>query len=470
VPKATIEALAAPIPREFGSARRARHLVRSELARAAFDLIALPVRAGAYLAHRDAERAEFARALATTAAPDPVPACAVPRDRPLSIFISCAEASGEIHAINAVRALRARIAEQRAPAPRLCGLGGARLAAEGVEIADDVVRDARMGFSGVVRALPRYLDLLRRTVARLERDRPDVLLAVDSPALHVPLGRMARALGVPVVHFVTPQYWGWAPWRVAHYPGAVDLALSILPFEPAWFAGRGVRVAHVGHPLLDELAHVERANGDSGGEFVLLPGSRPGVVKRNLGWMLRTIEPLVHARTIPRAVIPCARAEIGELLRAEVARAGAADLVRIEAGELHGVLRRARAAFSVSGTVLLDLLHHDVPTTVVYRLGSRFAAEGKEQFLTAPWFASVNLLAGREVVPEFTFEGEGPRARVRAALAESWTDPAARARCRTGLAEARRRLGPPGATRRAAGHTLAVACRVGSAPRSGAGP
>lgn len=437
---------------------RARALVRGELARAARDVAALPLRVGAYLARRDEERAELERALATSAAPAPVPACAPPRDRPLSIFVSCAEASGEIHAINAVRALRTILARGGSPTPRIAGLGGTRLAAERVDLVDDVVRDARMGFGGVIGALPRYLDLLRATVARLERDRPDVLLAVDSPALHVPLGRMARALSVPVVHFVTPQYWGWAPWRVEHYVGAVDLALSILPFEPAWFAGRGVRVAHVGHPLLDELEHVERGDPDRGGELVLLPGSRTGVVKRNLGWMLGCLAPLVRAGRLPRAVVPCARPELESLLRGEIARAGASDVARVERGELHAILRRARAAFSVSGTVLLDLLHHDLPTVVVYRLGSRFAAEGKEHLLTAPWFSSINLLAGREVVPEASFQGDGPVERVRSSLVDLWEAGPARARCRAGLADARRRLGPSGATVRAAGHALAVAC------------
>jgi len=461
VSKATIPARLSAAPGAAPVSTRARALVRGELVRAGLDLLALPFRAAGYLAHRDRERAELAAALATTAQPAPVPAFEPPA-RPLRLFVSCAEASGEIHAVNAVRELRALLTARRAPAARFSGLGGARLAAEGVELVDDVVADARMGIGGVVGALPRYLDLLRRTVDRIEHDRPDALLLVDSPALHVPLGRMARELSVPVVHFVTPQYWGWAPWRVAHYAQAVDLGLSILPFEPAWYAARGVRVAHVGHPLLDELANVERGDPDRGTDLVLLSGSRAGVVRRNLSWMLRAVEPLVRAGTIPGVVIPNARGEMAELLRAEVERAGATGWARIETGDLHAVLRRARAAFSVSGTVLLDLLHHDLPTVVVYRLGSRFAAEGKDHLLTAPWFSSINLLAGSVVVPEYSFHGSGPLERVRADLALAWSDEGWRARCRAGLARARVRLGPPGATRRAAGHTLALACgRIG---------
>jgi len=443
---------------------RARELVRRELVRAACDLARLPLRAAGYLARRDEERAELARALRTHAAVDHAPEFTAPAERALTIFVSCAEASGEIHAKNSVRAMRAMLARQNAPTPRFVGLGGAHLAREGVDLVDDVVSDARMGFVGVVSALPRYLRLLERTVSCIERERPDVVLAVDSPALHVPLGRMARALGVPVVHFVAPQYWGWAPWRVAHYAEAVDLPLTILPFEPAWYAARGVRVAHAGHPLLDELAGVPRGDPDRGSSLVLLPGSRPGVVRRNLAWMLRAVEPLVRDGTIPRVVVPAAREDTAALVRAEVARAGAGDFVRIAPGDLHTTLRGARAACSVSGTVLLDLLHHDLPTVVVYRLESRIAAEGKDHLLTAPWFSVVNLLANEAVLPEFAFQGDGPVERVREALRAQWQNADVRARCRAGLARARTNLGPPGAAGRAAGHALALACRTRSEP------
>jgi len=438
---------------------QARALVRRELVRAAADVARLPFRAAAYLTRRDEERAELARALDTHAVIDAAPEFTPPTRRPLTIFVSCAEASGEIHAKNAVRAMRALLSRHAAPSPRFVGLGGAHLAREGVDLVDDVVRDARMGFVGVVSALPRYVRLLERTVTCIERERPDVLLAVDSPALHVPLGRMARALGVPVVHFVAPQYWGWAPWRVAHYAEAVDLPLTILPFEPAWYASRGVRVAHAGHPLLDELAEVPRGDPEAGSNLVLLPGSRPGVVRRNLAWMLRAVEPLVRNGTIPRVLVPAAREDTAALVRAEVARAGAGDFVRVAPSDLHTTLRSARAAFSVSGTVLLDLLHHDLPTVVVYRLESRLAAEGKDHLLTAPWFSVVNLLANATVLPEFAFHGEGPLERVRDALRAQWQDAGTRDRCRAGLARARANLGPPGAAGRAGAHALALACR-----------
>lgn len=377
-------------------------------------------------------------------------------ERPLVLFVACAEVSGEIHLINAIEALRKRVRALGAPAPRFLGLGSRALAEAGVEVVGDPVSNARMGLTGVLRAVPYYANLLRDCASAFERERCDALLAVDSPALHVPLARIAHRFGVPTVHFVAPQYWGWAPWRTPRYRDAFDLSLTILPFERAWFERRGVHVAHVGHPLLDELERVPRARRDApDGPLVLLPGSRRGVVQRNLGWMLRAADRARARLGRLDVVVAHARRDLEPLLRAEIESSGARDRVRLAFGSLHEELERARAVLSVSGTVLLDVLHHRVPCVVVYRLQHRAEAFAKDHLLTVPYFAAINLLAGAEVVPEFCFAGDGPEAEVDAALGSALEDPAWRSRCRAGLDRAALRLGPAGACDRAAAHLLA---------------
>jgi lipid-A-disaccharide synthase len=319
-----------------------------------------------------------------------------------------------------------------------------------------------MGFD-VLGALPFYLGLLTTSLRSIAARRADVVVLVDSPALHVPLGRMARRQGARVVHFVTPQYWGWAPWRVDGYREAVDLSLSILPFEKAWFDRRGVSCRHVGHPLLDALP--ERVPPVDAGErraLALLPGSREGVLARNLPWMLSVLAELLRAEPELEVIVPHERRELGGRIEGLVREAlGASpDLaarVRIELGDLHGSLAKARAAFSVSGTALLDLLHHRLPTVVIYRVAHRREVWMAKRFLTAPYFASINLLAAREVCPEFCFVGDGPRAEVVAALRRALHDRAWREDCVAGLELARERLGPAGACGRAARAVLATA-------------
>jgi lipid-A-disaccharide synthase len=430
-----------------------RAAVALELARTLAGFAAAPAQVLDFLLRRDALRDELRSYLDRPARIDPDPPAPPSRAGALEVFVSCAETSGEIHAANLVAELRAL-----APHARFQGLGGERLAAAGVERLGNPVERATMGFDGVVSALPYYLGLLERCAERFRDARPSVAVLVDSPALHVPLGRIARRFSVPVVHFVTPQHWAWAPWRTSGYSRSVDRALTILPFEPAWFARRGVRVSHVGHPLLDQLARVPASRpSEASTTLAVLPGSRARVIDLNLPWMLAALARF--RRRAPEADVAILQGgrEHEARIAGHVAAAGASGWARAEIGDLHRNLRNARAALSVSGTVLLDLLHHRLPAVAVYRVASRRDELLYRHGLATPWFASVNLLSARETYPEFCFRGRGPLDEVAGALERIWSDGEHRRRVARGLELAAERLGPPGACRRAALHALALA-------------
>lgn len=435
-----------------------RSAVRRELLRAVYDLASAPFRAVPYLLRRGALERALRHDLDHPRPVAPGPGSIRLPDEDLSIFVSAAEHSGEVHAANLVRALRRACAEAGAPEPRFHGLGGERLAAEGVNMLDDPIAHAAMG-ADVLGALPYYLGLLERSAAFLRRERPQLFCPVDSPALHVPMAHIARRYGTGVVHYVTPQYWAWAPWRVRGYKRAVDLSLTILPFEPAWFERHGVAATHVGHPQVDELAErfgerEPRSGEEAAKRLVLLPGSRRDVIRRNLPWMLRCVNRIRQAHPDLEVVLAHDDAGHEELLREILREGGAEALVSLELGDLHGALARARAALSVSGTILLDLLHHRLPSAVVYRIDSRVSAALSGRFLSVPWFSSVNLLAGREVLPESCFAGDGPLERMSSFLSRALEDRAFRAQLRGELELAAERLGPPGAPDRAARHIL----------------
>jgi len=430
-------------------------LVLRESARAVGQGLLLPLRAAGYLARRERLTRELRADLAAPrVAAEPPPLPDLRGQRPV-LFLSAAETSGETHAANLARALRAACATAGAEEPRFVGLGGARLAALGVELVGRPVERAQMGLSGIGGNLGYWLGLVKDCARAFGRQRPWVFVPVDSPALHVPLARIAHSHAIPVVHFVTPQYWGWAPWRARSYARAVDRALSILPFEPAWFERSGVHVAHVGHPLQDALAGVPASRpAQDARALVVLPGSRAGVVEQNLPWMLSVLADVRGALSGVEVIVAHEDAAFEARLSGIVARSGLAG-VRLALGDLHGTLARARAAFSVSGTVLLDLLHHRLPAVVLYRLGSAREAWLGRHFLSVPWFSSVNLLADAEAYPEFSFHGAGPRAEVGAALVRCYNDEPWRALCATRLELAAGRLGGPGACARAARHVLA---------------
>lgn len=432
-----------------------------ELARALGGIALLPIRVAHYLITRRrweaAVREDLARPVPPLApiGPQP-PAAPKPNARPLRVFISCAEHSGEIHGANLIDALRAECAARGLPAPEFHGLGGAALVERGLHAIGNPGERAAMGFDGVLAALPYYLRLLSTTTRHLRAWQPDLIIPVDSPALHVPLARLAKASHLRrarIAHFVTPQYWGWAPWRVKAYPHAVDLGLSILPFEAPWFARHNVRAVHVGHPLLDELVALgakERPAAPTGGPLILLPGSREGTVRKNLPWMLARIAELQAQPAFADLAVhlPHSRTDLDPVFD-ELLAASPARVERVR-GPLHTELAKGSAAFVVSGTVVLDLLPHRLPSVVLYRLKSSLQGWMRAHLLTVPWFTSLNLLANREVHPEFAFHGDGPTDAVTEALARALADTDWRATNLAGQDQAALRLGPPGAVRRAA--------------------
>jgi hypothetical protein len=182
----------------------ARADVVRECARIVLDGLLLPFRCALFVARLPRLRAEIAADLRAPAAVADAPAPAGLPERPLRIFVSCAEPSGEIHALSLVDALRAELARAGAPAPELFGVGGPRLRARGVTTLGDPVARAAMG-SDAVRSFGFYFELTERVARSFREQPPDLFLPVDSPALHVPWAHIARRASVPVVHFVTPQ-------------------------------------------------------------------------------------------------------------------------------------------------------------------------------------------------------------------------------------------------------------------------
>jgi len=439
-----------------------RRAARLELARALGGFALAPLRLSSFALRRRAILNGVRGDLAGDAPPLEVPELPRLPSRPLRLFLSCGETSSETHAVRLVAHCQRLATGAGAPAPELVGLGGEELAAAGVETVADPTRGATMGGEGVTGQIGFWLGVLERAAQVFATRPPDLFVPVDAPALHLPLARLAGRYGVPTLHFVAPQYWAWAPWRVGAYRRAVERALCILPFERSWFERHGVSVAYVGHPQLDTLAEVGPAPGEADREgVVLLPGSRSSEIETMLPFML-----LACARAnlggVPVSVAQRTDEHAERIERLIQAAGGGVTLV---VGDLHGSLGRARAALATSGTVLLDLLHHRLPAVVLYGLRGALRTRLAPYLVTVPHFASTNLLAGEEVLPERTLHAGASRAapEVGSLLEQCYNDAPWRERCLRGLDRAAERLGPPGAAERAAKHVLALAAE--RAPR-----
>jgi len=366
-------------------------------------------------------------------------------DRP-HLFVSAGEASGELHATRLVRALGAGV--------RTSAFGGSQLAEAGAEVRFGLSEHAVMGVVGVLKQLPLILRAFADFLRLLRDDPPDLVVLVDYPGLHLVMAKACKRRGIPVLHYIAPQYWAWGPWRMRRYRRAVDATLTILPFETEFFRRHRVPAAYIGHPLLDELAEqppdpdavqLVRARRT----LVILPGSRRAEIEANLRGLLGIADALRARDPELRVVIPHKNPRRTELIRSVLADAGAAHVEHHE-GAIAPWLAGAHLVLAKSGTGSLEACLHGNPTIVVYKLRGPVASVGYHNILSVPYIAGANLIAGRVVAPEHCFHSDSGWQSVQRDAERLWSDDEARRICLEGLDEVRRRLGEPGATGRVA--------------------
>jgi lipid-A-disaccharide synthase len=359
------------------------------------------------------------------------------------IMIVAGEVSGDIHAGNLLREL-----PEILPGVAAFGVGGETLAAAGMEILVETGELAHMGLVEVLKELPRIRGIMDRLVEAARARRPGVAVLVDSPDFNLRLARRLRAVGIPVVLYVSPQLWAWRRGRVRVVKELAREVLCILPFEVDFYAEHGVTARYVGHPLLDDFARSGLDGPPSPGApevLALLPGSRPMEVRSLLPAMLDALGRL--GRDTVREARLIEAPGIGPVV--DEALGGVRTdprLVRCRGEGRRHALAACGRAWTASGTATLECALLDVPMIVGYRLAplSWWLARA---LVRVPHVALVNLIAGERAAPEILQHGwTGERlATATDALAEE-----ALARQRRALATVRERLGHAGASRTAA--------------------
>ena len=235
----------------------------------------------------------------------------------MRIFFSVGEPSGDLHGANLIRALQRRL-----PDAEFTGFGGPKMRDAGCSLLCDLTELAVMWVADVLKNIRRFRGLLREAERSFQDQRPDLVVLIDYPGFNWHVAKRAKALGIPVVYYGTPQLWAWAPWRVRKMRCFVDHALCKLPFEEKWFRDRGCNATFVGHPYFDELQSrrldgqlVDRLKAESRPLVTLLPGSRDSEVRNNLPSLLRSAE--VVARRVPetRFLVASFKEEQAQLAR-----------------------------------------------------------------------------------------------------------------------------------------------------------
>lgn len=370
------------------------------------------------------------------------------------LLLSCGEPSGDLYAGALTRALRALD-----PAVAVSGLGGPHFAAAGGELIADYRGLAVTGLTEALGKLPQSFATLRRLTAAARAALPDALIAVDFPDFNFRLARRLKGLGVPVIYYVSPQIWAWRPGRLKTMRKIADQVLVIFPFEEPMYREAGVPVRFVGHPLVDLVGapgrppFLERFRAVHASPLVaILPGSRTNEVRRLLPILVAAARRI--RRRLPTAQFVVARAPGLDDRLFDLVRQGQIGPDAIVEGETDLVLAAADVALTASGTATVQAALHDTPMVIVYRVSPLTYYIGRRLVIIRT-FGMVNLIAGSVIAPEL-IQGDFTAAAVAAEAVSILTDASRRAHMREGLADVRRKLGGPGASRRAAEAILEI--------------
>lgn len=359
------------------------------------------------------------------------------------ILFVAGETSADLHAAPVAEELR-----RLTPGRPLVGVGGDRMRAAGVQLIEHSDRLAVMGFVEVLRHVPKHARLLRVLRKRFESGSVGLVILLDYPGFNLKVAAAARAAGVPVLYYITPQVWAWGAGRLPTLARVVTRAAVILPFEEELLRKHGVAAEFVGHPLLDRVAGMpsrEEARTTLGiapdeRMLALFPGSRSQEIARHLDDFVAVGAELQRRMPGLRVVVSAAPNITIDDARCPFPVVKAPPFT---------VLRAADAAMCKSGTTTLEAAVAGCPLVVAYRT-NRLTYAIARRVVQIPYIGLVNVVAGREVAREFVQDALQPDAIANELASLLDRSSAKRAAMVTDLEGVRARLGSPGAAARVA--------------------
>ncbi|RWE45681.1 MAG: lipid-A-disaccharide synthase [Mesorhizobium sp.] len=366
-------------------------------------------------------------------------------DRALKIAIVAGEESGDLLGADIVRSLRQATGRE----VQLVGLGGRHLQALGLVSPFDAGEVALMGFSAVLRDLPRLMRRIGQLAGMVADAKPDCLVTIDSPDFSLRVAKRVRAANpsIPIVHYVCPSVWAWRPGRAVAMKPYVDHILCILPFEVKELDRLGGPPGtYVGHRLSHDpgVLSAAKAQGqprdlspDRVKTMLVLPGSRRGEVRRLLEPFGETVSMLRARGHRLRLMLPTVP-HVADTVRSAVTRWDEKPEIILEPERKWQAFGKADAALIASGTVSLELALSGVPMISCYRLDP--VARVVAPYLVSVWSALLpNLISDRALIPEFYNEYVKPNNLARQ-LEALLADTGMRAWQKDGFAEISRRM------------------------------
>jgi lipid-A-disaccharide synthase len=332
-----------------------------------------------------------------------------------TIYFVAGEVSADNHGASLMRCLR-----ELDPTLKFIGRGGPQMQeVAGKQFKNWIGDAAVLGLWEVLRKYGYFREQFRQTTQEIVEAEPDAVLLIDYPGFNLRLARALRRQSrrQKIIYYISPQVWAWNRGRIKRMARWIDLVLCIFPFEADLYNESGLRALFVGHPMIERLqgrkADVERDPNLIG----LFPGSRLREVRKILPVSIETARLLLRSKPTLLFEVAAASEELAQEMRKILAinpplpssrgeggvrgeTSKDAQVIQITVGRTAEIMQRAWVGIVASGSATLEAAYFRMPFALVYKVvwPTYLAAR---LVVNVNYLGMPNLLAGREVVPEF---------------------------------------------------------------------
>src|SRR6266566_2619873 len=360
-----------------------------------------------------------------------------------TIYFVAGEASADNHGAALMRALRNAGVDLR-----FIGRGGPQMkAVAGANFQNWIDKSGVLGLWEVIKHYGYFRKQFHETLREIDANKPDAVVLIDYPGFNLRLARALRRQSQrhKTIYYISPQVWAWNSGRIKRMAHFIDLVLCIFPFETDLYAASGLRAVFVGHPMIERLETQKIDTHRDQNLIGLFPGSRSREVRKIFPVMIEAARRLLQLNPTLRFQVAAASEElareISEMLRAEQA-------IEITVGQTATVMQRAFVGMVASGSATLEAAFFGMPFVLIYKVAWPTYVAAR-LVVNVDFLGMPNLLAGREVVPEFIQHEAKPDAIVKA-VRLLMEDSPARDRMISDFDATTSKLGGTGASERAA--------------------
>lgn len=325
------------------------------------------------------------------------------RDKVFRIALVAGEVSGDFLGAGLMAAVKKQIKQVE-----FYGIGGPQMINEGLDSMVPMERLSVMGIGDVLWRYPELYRIRRRLINELIENPPDLFIGIDYQHFNLYVETKLKQNGIKTVHYVSPKIWAWRQKRVFKVKKAVDLMLTIFPFEETFYQQYQVPVHFVGHPLADiiplenDVCANKIALGYKADDVVIavLPGSRMGELRHMAALFIDVIRKIHLQRPKIRFIVPMASAELSDFFEQQHRKHISGADVQVVVGRAREAMAAADLVLVKSGTATLEAMLLKRRMVVVFKWGALSHAIISPQ-VKVPFISLPNLLANQALVPEF---------------------------------------------------------------------